>query len=419
MRHWLKPVLLGSALLIAVPTACTTTSKPAARAATAKAAAAKAAAAKAAAAPTLVLATRTGVEGVSAADGALRYQAPDGVLSADGQAVFATEGDRLVKRDTRTGTVQLSVAVGSGLVVSTISPDGQSVALTTTRKSSYLPAGRTRTAITVVALPAVVKHYDLAGNFAPDAFSIPGAGGLFLVSYVPPLAPDRYQITWLGLGSGEVSGIFGRQKEALEDMRGVAGTKVLAPDMTTLYTLYLRPPGSPASGADNLRAEVHTLKLDQSWAYCVDLPAGFGGSDLSSSALGVSPDGAHLYVVDRAVRQIEEIDTTALTITRSAKLAFTAGSGPTSLVVGRDGHLYISDGPSIMVVRTDTLSVADRWPMSGPVTGLAVTGGAVADGGQGIVASTPQRVEILAPTGSRQSSTAVPADATSISRIVT
>jgi sugar lactone lactonase YvrE len=155
------------------------------------------------------------------------------------------------------------------------------------------------------------------------------------------------------------------------------------------------------------------LKLDQYWAYCVDLPAGFGGPNLSASALAVSPDGTRLYVVDRSVRQLVEIDTTTLAITRSAAVPLTAPASATSLVVGGDGRLYVSDGPAIVVVRTDTLRVAARWPMPGSVTGLAV-----ASDGHGVVASTPQQVYGLASGGSRRSSTPMPADATAISRLL-
>jgi hypothetical protein len=48
-----------------------------------------------------------------------------------------------------------------------------------------------------------------------------------------------------------------------------------------------------------------------------------------------------------------------------------------------------------------------------------VTGLALAGDGRGVVASTPRRVEILASSGGHLSSTAVPADATSVSRILT
>jgi hypothetical protein len=346
--------------------------------------------------------------------GAVRYRVAGGVPTADGTQVMATEGGRLVVRDARTGAITQSVSVGTGTTVSTIDAAGRWVALTSVPSTPYLPAGRTRTQITVVHVPdSSVQRFDLAGNLAPDAFATNG-GGLFLVSYLPPEKPDRYQITSLDLASGEVAGIFGRQKEALEDMRGVAGMKKLAPDGTTLYTLYLRPPNGASSDTADTRAEIHTLKLDQFWAYCVDLPAGFGGGNLSAAALAVSPDGTHVYAVDRAQHQLVEVDTNTLMITRTVHVPLAHAAEPTAMVVGDDGHLYLSDGPSILAMNTDTLAVAGRWTAPGPVTGLVA-----ARNGQGVIASSPQQVATFAPTGNRGAITAVPSDATAISRILT
>ncbi len=401
MRHWLKPALVCTALLTACSSAATTPN-------------AKAPAKAPPAAPTLLLATKTGVEGVSSLDGVVRYRVTGGVPTADGSQVMATEGDRLVVRDARSGAITKSVSVGTGMTVSTIDATGRWVALTSVPATPYLPAGRTRTQITVVHLPdSSLQHFDLAGNLAPDAFATNG-GGLFLVSYLPPEKPDRYQITWLNMETGEVSGVFGRQKEALEDMRGVAGMKKLAPDGATLYTLYLRPPDGATGDAADTRAEIHTLKLDQFWAHCVDLPAGFGGGNLSAAALAISPDGTHVYAVDRAQHQLVEVDTNALMITRTVDVPLAKSAEPTSMVVSDDGHLYLSDGPSILVLNTDTLTVAARWTAPGPVTGLVA-----ARNGQSLLASSPQQVATFAPSGNRQATTAVPSDATAISRILT
>jgi hypothetical protein len=368
-----------------------------------------------------------------------------GVATADSSTIMAMDGDRLVARDARTGAVRQTVPVGANLIVSAVSPDGLMVALSTTTNASYLPAGRMQTKLVVVSLAGLtVRSYDLAGNLAPDAFSADGSG-LFLVSYLPPAKPDRYQITSLALDSGDIGGVFGWQKEALEDMRGRAGTRVLAPDGKTLYTLYLRPPAQPGGATDDLRAEVHTLKLDQGWAHCVDLPAGFGGSDLTASALAVSPSGTRLYVVDRGLRQLVEIDTNSLAITRSTALALTSTSvsAPTALVAGGDGYLYVSDGPNIVVVATATLAVAQRWPAGGVITGLVAGGAGVAGGrgagvpggsggvaggsgggvggglGGGVLASLSGHVDTFLPATGRTSSTPVPADATAIGRLLT
>ncbi len=368
---------------------------------------------KARAAPTLVLSTGSGIEGVSAG-GVLRYRVPDGVATTDGSTIMAAQGDQLVIRDAHTGSTRQTVRVGPGLTVSNISPDGTLVALTTQASVSYLPAGRTETRFAVVRLPmGTVTPYRLTGNFLPDAFSN-GGSGLFLVSYLPAQAPDRYQITWLDLSNGSVVGVFGRDKKALEDMRGLAGTKTMSPDHTALYTLYLRPPAQLGATTDTMRAEVHTLHLDQNWAHCIDLPEGFGGSNLSSSALAIAPDGKRLYVVDRAVRRLVEIDTDRLAITRTVDIPLTAQSGATSVVVGRDGHLYVSDGTGVLALRLITLAVDRSWQTPGPVTALAVAGD-----GRGLLVSRPSYVDTYDVASRRHTSTSVPSDAIAVRHLLT
>ncbi len=122
--------------------------------------------------PTLLLSTGSGMEGVTVG-GVLRHRVAGGVATTDGSVVMATEGDRLIVRDARTGSTRQAVQVGPGLVVSTISPEGTQVAL-----SDASPApGRTETRFTVVRLPlGTATPYRLAGNFAPDAFSNGGGG---------------------------------------------------------------------------------------------------------------------------------------------------------------------------------------------------------------------------------------------------
>ena len=404
MRQWLKPcATLATAVLCSCSPAGNPTATKPGPAPPPPPAAAKAA--------TLILTTKTGVEAVSASDGTVRYRVEGGVATGDGSTVISVEGEGLVVRDALTGSTRQAVPVGPGFVLSTVSADGRLVALTTTAASDYLPTGRKQTLIAVVHLPAgSVSRYDLAGNFTPDAFS--RGGDLFLVSYLPAAAPDRYQITMLNLRTGTVEGVFGRDKEPLEDMRGVAGTKALAPDATALYTLYLRPPGAP--GAE--RAEVHALSLDGNWANCIDLPAGLGGRDLTSSSLAVSPNGARVYVVDRSLRRLVEIDPSALAVTRSVDIPFAptgAASATTALAVGTDGRIYLGDGASILVVQPDTLAVTERWQARGPVTGLA-TGSK----GDAVFASSPLLVDAFAQDGGRQSSTPVPPDAVAISRIL-
>jgi sugar lactone lactonase YvrE len=128
--------------------------------------------------------------------------------------------------------------------------------------------------------------------------------------------------------------------------------------------------------------------------------------------MAVAPDGRRLYAVDRAVRRLVEVDTDALTITRTVDIPFSAApTVPISLVVARDGRLYVSDGPTIIAVRTDSLAVVGRRQAQGPVSALVVAGD-----GRGLFASSPHHVEVFDAV--TRTSTPVPDDAVAISHIL-
>ncbi len=182
-------------------------------------------------------------------------------------------------------------------------------------------------------------------------------------------------------------GVFGREKEAPEEMQGIGHSHVLAPDRNALYTLYLRPPTATSGTAESsLRAEVHTLSLDGGWAHCVDLPAGFadggGVAGLSGSAIAVSPDGGHVYVVDGRRGQLVEIETQSLVVTRTVTVALSNGNGagPEAMAVGGTGRIFVGDGSSVVVLSAASLAPLARWATDAPVRALAATdnGGVVA-----------------------------------------
>jgi hypothetical protein len=93
---------------------------------------------------------------------------------------------------------------------------------------------------------------------------------------------------------------------------------------------------------------------------------------------------------------------------------FRESSSPTSLVATRDGRLYISDGSSILSIRTDKLDVTARWQTNGPISSLAVAGD-----GRGLFASSPRHVEAFDVVRGPGPSTPIPDDAITISHILT
>ncbi|MDQ1415814.1 MAG: hypothetical protein QOF81_1427 [Acidimicrobiaceae bacterium] len=367
-----------------------------------------------------LLTTSQGVEAVSLPSGNLRYRVAGGVIAADGATVVATSGEQLVVRDARDGSVRRSIRVPAGLVVKALSGDATMAALSApdpapATPTGYMPAGRTATTIVVVDLKSgSVTRHDLAGSLTPEAFSTDNRS-VFVISYLPAQAPDRYVVSNLDLASGAVDGVFGREKEPPEEMQGIGRTHTLAPDRQALYTLYLRPPTATAAGATtgpgtaagattgpattaaagDTRAEVHTLSLNGGWAHCIDLPEEFGNGDLSTASIAVSPEGGRLYVVDGAAHRVAEIDTNGLTVTRTASIAPSTAAGRTTVTAGSraSGRLFVGDGSGVQVLTYESLAPLSRWYTDSPVTALTTT----ASGG--VVATTLDKVYVFGADG--------------------
>ena len=114
----------------------------------------------------------------------------------------------------------------------------------------------------------------------PEAFSLSG-DALFVIDFVPPLAPERYRVARLDLSRGAVDDVRSTEKELQEPMRGTARAQAVAPDGQRLYTLYERD----ATGNAPAEAFVHVLDLVSETATCVDLPPEFATDPLGAVAV--------------------------------------------------------------------------------------------------------------------------------------
>lgn len=267
---------------------------------------------------------------VSSGDGSLTVTATpeDGATS-----VLMADGD-----DRTTDVVELA---GAWEPV-TVDHVGRKVALVPDLgpgRTIYDPGGRRTSLITVIDRTAAeprVEILTMAGNVVPEAFSLPFETNepvrtLFVIDHRPAMTPDSYRVAGLDLSTGERYDLNGPDKEPLdEDMRGVGRQQALAPNGRQLYTYYSRQlhdhDAAPDGGhhddahhrdayheeAEQLDGFVHVLDLQQHWAYCLDMPASFGDGPAASSAIGVSPDGETLVVVDTWAGQAALIDTDPL-----------------------------------------------------------------------------------------------------------
>ena len=123
------------------------------------------------------------------------------------------------------------------------SEDGAMVALAPPYPSgfdTYHPYSKDPTPLVIVRRgdpePQVLS---VPGNIEPEAFSLDG-GSLFVIDFVPPLAPERYRVARLDLSAGTVGDVHSKEQELQEPMRGTARAQVMAPDGRRLYTLYTR-----------------------------------------------------------------------------------------------------------------------------------------------------------------------------------
>ena len=80
------------------------------------------------------------------------------------------------------------------------------------------PEGRATTSLTVVSTDTGdMRDYPLAGNFEPEAFATSGSS-LFVIEYLPPMAPDRYRVRKLDLETGEVGAVYSVDGHLQESM---------------------------------------------------------------------------------------------------------------------------------------------------------------------------------------------------------
>ncbi|RUL95355.1 hypothetical protein EG812_03235 [Verrucosispora sp. FIM060022] len=314
---------------------------------------------------------------------------PHAVATADGKTIHATAPDgadtALWRIDAATGNASDRVRLPGRWVPQTVSTDGTRVALTTEEVSvtKERPAGREVTPVLIADADAggVRQRLRLPGNFVPEAFT-GDLAGLFVLEWLPPDAPDRYRVRVVDLTTGEPGPLVTRDKGLIppgaeEEMRGDGRQAVLAPNRQVLYTLYTHQPdhqhtrdrisGRPGS---DVHAFVHTLHLEQRWAYCVDLPHPFGHGPAEGHAMAITPDGTRLLVVDVNSGIVADISTEELTVRRT--VAISSGAGSAYAVTDGD-RLFVAAGASVVVCALADLGGGVELTTGERITGLLLS----------------------------------------------
>jgi hypothetical protein len=349
----------------------------------------------------LLLGSSAGVVSLDAATGAVRFQGLGVPALGSWSSVYSTSvasgSTMLEAHDSLSGELVSRLKVPGEMSVRVASPNDGLVALMPPLEpgaSPWIPEPRARTAI-VVADPSgdlEPRTYELRGNFEPEAFSSDGRG-LYLISYVPPTAPEAYRVARLNLPGGKVVDVSTGIKGVVETMSGTRLEQVAEPGGSMLHTLYTT---APASYVEHAHAQagttvsfVHMLSLDGNWAHCLALPKQMWGGESADQAMALSADGKLLYVMDSAQGLVSEVDTSVPEILRTTEVDLGAGGGaPTQAAVSPDGILFVSMGARIFGIDTATLQRTGEWTMDDVVLGLG-------SDGRRIIVAMPGQVEVL------------------------
>jgi hypothetical protein len=293
---------------------------------------------------------------------------PRAVPSTDWSAVVRAvpEGSqtRVVVLDPRSGRELWTRTVPGKLEVEVASREGSLVALGPRGALGGYAGGRSSTTLLIVGRDGQPNSIELDGNFEAEAFSTDG-DSLFVVEYIPPENPTSYRVRRLDLDTKQVGGVYTVDAELQEAMQGTARIQAASPDGGRLYTLYtLQNPDGTS------HAFVHVLSLDEEWAHCVDLPPTFATSSERSIGLSVTPDGKRLYVANTSTGAVAEVDTTALTVTRTAQVAFGSGAGAAHAATGPGGAVYLGKGTDLVALDASTLKTTRTWDLDKRITGL-------------------------------------------------
>jgi hypothetical protein len=161
-------------------------------------------------------------------------------------------------------------------------------------------------------LSSSFKTVRVDGDFAFDALSDNGQS-LYLIQRMGD--PNHYQVRLLDIASGTlVEQPVVDKREPREPMNGIRGDSVADQSGQYVFTVYAREAGP----------FIHALPLDQSFAWCIDLPAK-SASDMEEQfhwSLAFNQSRSILYAVNGSSGRVAEITPASLPkVGRTAQLA--------------------------------------------------------------------------------------------------
>lgn len=328
------------------------------------------------------VATSDALQAIRAGSGDVARTIPEGLAAPNLTSIVSTRFEGSATRVTRTtpeGTTVDRARVSGDVVTRVVTEE--LIALTgraDAGETPYLPAPKERTRIVILDDEGTQREYRLEGNFEPEAFKVDGSE-LFMIEYIPAMAPERYQVRRLRLGSGRVLPIGRLKLRAPDQMQGTGRTQVMSPYGDELYTLYTQQPdrGHDAGGHahDQSEAEgyafVHLLNLHDAWAHCIDLPPEFGAASAAGSAIAVNPSGSRVFVANWTEGLVAAVNPRRVRVADTASLHLGHGEAPTA-AVATDDALFVGGDDTVVVIDPVTLEVIDRWAVGEQVSDIEV-----------------------------------------------
>ena len=324
-------------------------------------------------APLLYLSSGQGITAIDATNGTEAFTAEGGVASGNWQRFIsaAPGGDgttALRSVDAYRGDVQSDTPLSGTLDVRAVSYHGDLVALSPdARAVNGRQPGRSSTKIVVASTinAAPTRTYDVAANIEPEAFSTDG-GALFVVQYLPPMRPDRYQVRRLDLRTGELTMVQSIDGANQGQMPGIARTSVMSPDGRRLYTLYT----SEENG--QRYSFVHVLDLDKQWAHCVDLPLTFG-QDPEAMSLAINPIGTMVYVADVAAGKLAAVNTSVVGLDSVARIPI-RGVHARPAIAASTARVYVAAQRNLVAVEAYSWTTKFHATLTSGVRGIHTLG---------------------------------------------
>jgi hypothetical protein len=349
----------------------------------------------------LYVATTTGMAVVDATADSLVATLPPGTLLPDRSRYWTVEtSDRTTVRgiEPTTGVDQIafsidgrwSVPAAYGPAPSGLSASGKWMVLVAPPVPINVSGVLNRFAVVDLTRKRIDHIVNANGDVGFDAVSDDGKN-LYLVEHLVPAPHYAVRVASFN-GTGLLGGVLGQIKTAEpEVMNGLYHASV-AVGADWFLSLYSNPVHGPF---------IHALNTTQLYAQCIlnipDVPVAL------RPAWSMVQDPAHLklYAVNGAGGVVSEVNTGALTVTRSNIDLSPAATGLTTAplhpaALSPDGtRIYVAAAHGVIVIYTGDLSVRSRYLTDRLVDSVAVS----EDGQRLYIASAGAITKVEAATG--------------------